>query len=154
MVQSRATTVADYLAELPPERRTAIEAVRRVVRRNLPPGYQESIQFGMIAWCVPLKRYPKTYNGAPLMYAALASQKSYMSLYLMCVYAHPGDETRFAEKFRATGKKLDMGKACIRFKSPDDLPLELVGETVASTSVEAFIALYEKARGRAKKAQV
>lgn len=151
MVQSKAASVADYLAELPPERRKPIEAVRKVVRKNLPKGYEESMQFGMIAWCVPLKRYPKTYNGAPLMYAALAAQKSYMSLYLMCVYAHAGEEARFAEKFRATGRKLDMGKSCIRFKSLDDLPLELIGETVASTGVDDFIALYEKARGTKKK---
>jgi hypothetical protein len=148
MAQSKATTVEQYLAELPPERQAAIAAVRNLVRRHLPAGYEESMQFGMIAWSVPLSRYPKTYNAAPLMFAALASQKNHMSLYLMCVYAHAGDAERFAEKFRASGKPLDMGKSCIRFRKLDDLPLELIGETIAGTPVEDFIALYETARKR------
>src|SRR5262245_19314397 len=105
------------------------------------------MQFGMIGYGVPLSRYPDTYNGQPLGIVALASQKQYMSLYLMAVYADPAQERRLFEAFRAEGKKLDKGKACIRFQSLEALPLEAIGELVASTSVDDFIALYEANRG-------
>lgn len=136
----------EYLNELAPERRKHIEAVRSLVLVNLPDGYAESMNWGMITWEIPLERYPDTYNKQPLMYAALASQKNYMSLYLMCVYTHDGAHTEFEQRFKASGKKLDMGKSCVRFKSADDLPLDLIAETIASTPVDAYIGSYEAAR--------
>ena len=146
MVRSNATTVEEYLNELAPDRREQIEAVRNVVLDKLPEGYAESMNWGMISWEIPLERYPKTYNKQPLMYAALASQKNYMSLYLMCVYTHDGTQTEFERRFKASGKKLNMGKSCVRFKTTDDLPMDLIADTVASTSVDDYIKSYEAAR--------
>ncbi len=146
MVTSRAATVADYLAELAPDRRAAIEAVRRTILANLPDGFEEGMWFGMIGYYVPLARYPDTYNGQPLGVAALASQKNAMSLYLMNVYGDPETERWFVEEYRKTGKRLDMGKSCVRFATLDALPLELVGRAIARTSVEAFLATYERSR--------
>ena len=147
MARSEAKTVEEYLDELADDRRATLEAVRDVVRANLPDGYEETVQFGMISYVVPLERYPKTYNRQALQYAALASQKNYVSLYLMNVYGNEETERWFVDRYRASGKRLDMGKACVRFKSIDDLPLDLIGETIARTPVDDFIALYEKARG-------
>ncbi len=148
MVWSSAQTVEEYLAELPPDRREAINAVRKVILDNLPTGYEEMMQFGMISYVIPLERYPVTYNKQPLQYAALASQKHYMSVYLMNVYGDPDSEQWFVEQYRASGKKLDMGKSCVRFKKLDDLPLDLIGRAVARTPVEAYIEVYEAARGK------
>ena len=148
MVRSEAATVEEYLGELSAERREAVEAVRAVALANLPEGYVEAMNWGMISWEVPLERYPNTYNRQPLMYAALASQKNYMSLYLMCVYADEDDRARFEERFRASGKRLDMGKSCVRFRRVEDLPLDLIAETIASTSVDEYIRRYEEARRR------
>lgn len=145
---SAAATVEEYLGELSAERREAMEAVREVALANLPEGYAEAMNWGMISWEVPLERYPNTYNKQPLMYAALASQKNYMSLYLMCVYSHDDDRTWFEERFRASGKKLDMGKSCVRFRRVEDLPMDLIAETIASTSVDEYIRRYEAARHR------
>ncbi|MGW0521636.1 DUF1801 domain-containing protein [Crossiella sp. NPDC003009] len=143
-MQSSANTVEEYLAELPPDRRETVAAVREVVLANLPAGYEEGMDFGMICWHVPLSRYPDTYNGHPLGYVALASQKQYLSLYLMGAYA---DGDGFRARYEATGKKLNMGKSCVRFTKLDDLPLELIGEVVAEVSPEQYIEIYEKARG-------
>ncbi len=148
MVRSAAATVEEYLGELSAERREAVAAVRAVAVANLPEGYVEAMNWGMISWEVPLERYPNTYNRQPLMYAALASQKNYMSLYLMCVYADEDDRARFEERFRASGKRLDMGKSCVRFRRVEDLPLDLIAETIASTSVDEYIRRYEEARGK------
>lgn len=148
MVRSSAATVEEYLDELAPDRREHIESVRSVVLENLPDGYDESMNWGMITWEIPLERYPKTYNKQPLMYAALASQKNYMSLYLMCVYTHEGTQTEFERRFKDSGKKLNMGKSCVRFKKVDDLPMELIAETIASTPVDEYIRSYEAARGK------
>ena len=147
MARSEATTVEEYLDELPDGRRETVEAVRVVVRGNLPDGYEETVQFGMISYVVPLERYPKTYNSQALQYAAIASQKNYVSLYLMSVYSDAETERWFLDGYRASGKRLDMGKACVRFRSLDDLPLDLVGEAVARTPVDDYIAAYETARG-------
>jgi len=149
MVRSAARTVQEYLDELPGERRAEIGAVREVILRNLPDGYRESIGWGMITYCVPLERYPTTYNGQPLGYAALAAQKTSNSLYLMGVYADPAQEAELREGFRAAGKKLDMGKSCVRFRRAADLPLETIGRLIASTGVEQYIAVYEAARKKA-----
>ncbi len=146
MVLSNAKTVEKYLAELPSERRNAVAAVRRVILTNLPKGYEETMQYGMISYVIPLKKYPKTYNGQALALASLASQKNYMSIYLMNVYGNEEIEKWFHERYIASGKKLDMGKSCVRFKNIDDLPLDLLGETIAMTSVDEFISRYEEIR--------
>ena len=146
MARSNAATVEEYLDELAPDRREQIEAVRDVVLNSLPEGYAEAMNWGMISWEIPLERYPKTYNKQPLMYAALASQKNYMSLYLMCVYSHEGTQTDFERRFKESGKKLNMGKSCVRFKSVADLPMDLIADTIASTPVDEYIKSYEAAR--------
>jgi len=151
MVQSDAKSVSEYLGALPADRRRAIKAVRGTILDKLPRGYEESMQFGMIGYCVPLSRYPKTYNGAPLNYVALASQKNYMSVYLMGCYGDAKLVKWFEAEFKKTGKRLDMGKSCVRFKTLDDLPLALIGEVVSRMSVDDFIALYERARSRTKR---
>ena len=106
------------------------------------------MQFGMIGYVVPLEHYPVTYNGQPLMFAALTSQKNYMSLYLMNIYSDEAVEKWFVERYKASGKRLDMGKACVRFKSLQDLPIDLVGEAIALTPVAHFIERYEASRKR------
>lgn len=146
MVKSNATTIDKYLKDMPPERRDAISAVRQVILKNLPKGYAESFIWGMIGYGIPLERYPHTYNKQPLSLAALASQKNYMSLYLMCVYGDQEFEKWFKERYKASGKKLDMGKSCVRFKKLDDLPLDVIAETIRQVSVEKYIEQYEKAR--------
>jgi hypothetical protein len=146
MVTSRATTVEEYLAALPPDRREAVEAVRRVILENLPAGFEEGMDFGMIGYHVPLARYPGTYNGHPLAVAALASQKGYMAVYLTSVYGDPALKSWFEAEYRRRGKKLDMGKSCVRFGSLDDLPLDLLGETIARVDLDTFLARHEAAR--------
>jgi hypothetical protein len=120
--------------------------VREVVLENLPEGYEEGMQYGMIGYYVPLERYPNTYNKQPLTVAALASQKNYMSLYLMGVYGDPRTREWFEERFAASGKKLNMGKSCVRFRKLDDLPLEVVGEAIARIPPNEFIEHYESSR--------
>jgi len=149
-MHSDAKTVEQYLAELPPDRREAISAVRKVILENLPKGYVEMMQYGMIGYAIPLERYPKTYNGQPLGIAALASQKHHMSVYLNNVYSDPEMEKWFADEYRTSGKKLDMGKSCVRFKKLDDLPLDLIGKAVARTPVDAYIERYEALRPKKK----
>jgi hypothetical protein len=144
-MQSNATTVTDYLAELPADRRTALEAVRQAILANLPSGYEEAMNWGMIVYQVPLARYPHTYNGQPLAYAGLASQKNHMAVYLMGIYADEAIRERFETAYRATGKRYDVGKSCVRFRKLDDLPLELIGESIAVFGVDEFVARVEKA---------
>jgi hypothetical protein len=143
-MQSDAATVSEYLASLPPERRKAMSAVRRVIRANLPKGIVESMNWGMIAYEVPLRTYPDTYNGQPLAYAALASQKNYMSVYLMGIYGSEPLRIRFEEAYKATGKRMDIGKSCVRFRTLDDLPLEVVGEAIGAITLDEFIGLYDE----------
>ena len=113
MPPSSATTPDEYIASLPDDRRQAVAAVRDVVRDNLPEGFEEGMQYGMIAWYVPLERFPDTYNGQPLGLAGLASQKQYISLYLLSVYGDTDTERWFKERYAATGKRLNMGKSCL-----------------------------------------
>ena len=151
MVQSAATTVAGYLAELPKERGEVLSAVRKVIRKHLPRGYREAMGWGMITYTNPLEQYPETYNGQPLCYAALAAQKNHFALYLMCVFGDSGEAKKLRDGFRKAGKKLDMGKSCVRFHGLDDLPLDVIGEAIASTPPEAFIARHEAVRARRAK---
>ena len=148
MAKSSARTVDEYLAELPADRREAISAVRSTILANLPSGYEEQMLFGMISYVIPLAAYPKTYNKQPLMYAALANQKNYMSAYLMNIYSDPDNERWFNDAYHATGKRLDMGKSCVRFRTLDALPVDVIGEAIARTPVVSFIERYEAVRRR------
>jgi len=145
-----AQTPAQYLGSLPPDRRGAIETVRRVILDHLPKGYEEIVGMGMLMYSVPLTVLSDTYNGHPLCYVALASQKNYMSIYLMSVYGDKPTEAWFRTQFEARGKKLDMGKSCVHFKTVDDLPLDLIGETVAKVPMEKWVSLYRQSRTKAK----
>ncbi len=146
MVRSSAKTVKEYLADLPADRRKTIAAVRNVILRSLPKGYAEALNWGVISYEIPLQRYPKTYNGRPLMYAALAAQKNYAAIYLMGVYGDSSSARRLKDGFAKAGLKLDMGKSCVRFQQPEDLPLDTIGQIIASVTPEAYIAFYEAAR--------
>ena len=146
----KATTVDEYLAGLAPDRRAAIVTVRDVVRANLPAGFEEGLQYGMIGWFVPLATFPDTYNGQPLGLAALASQKRYMALYLNTVYGDPATEGWFRQRWATTGKRLDMGKSCVRFRHLEDLPLDLIGETIARTPLDRYLARYIEVRGSSR----
>ena len=148
-MQSDATSVEAYLDELPEDRRAAISAVRSTVLAHLPDGYEEATQYGMIGYVVPLSRYPDGYLGkkdVPLPYISLASQKNYMSIYLMTIYGNAEHETWFKAAYSASGKKLDMGKSCVRFKKLDDLPLDVIARAVALTPVDEVVAAYEASR--------
>lgn len=143
-MQSLAKTVDEYIENLPVERKEAIIQLRNLIKTSLPKGYEEGMQYGMISYFIPLDRYPNTYNGEPLSYVALASQKNYMSLYLMTVY---GDsEQHFKEAYEKTGKKLEMGKSCLRFKSVKDLALDVIAAEIRSLTPDEYIAVYEKVR--------
>jgi hypothetical protein len=163
-MQSKAQTVKEYLASLPEDRRAAIEAVREVILKNLDKKYQETMQYGMIGYSVPLSVYPPGYHctpDTPLPFAGLASQKNYMSLYLMSLYCGCGGTEDaaaehaawFRDEWKKTGKKLDMGKSCIRFKKVEDLPLELIGKAVKRVPVKKYVAYVEAALAASKKAR-
>jgi len=138
-MRSEAQTVDEYLAELPEDRRTTISAVREVILQNLPDGYEESMNWGMIAYEVPLSTYPDTYNGQPLAYAALASQKNYMAVYLSGIYMDEDARQNFERDYKATGKRFDVGKSCVRFRKLDDLPLSVVGEAIGYLPADEFV---------------
>lgn len=151
MTSDRGPSVGEYLASQPDDRRKTLAAVRKVIRANLPEGYVERMgASGMILYEVPLSRYPTTYNKQPLQYVALAPQKNYYAIYLVAPYADSGLLAWFTEAYRKTGKKLDMGKSCVRFKSLDDLPLDVIGQCVARVPVDEFVAMYEEGRKGAK----
>jgi hypothetical protein len=146
LMPAKATTVQEYLESLPTDRRAAIADVRRVILERLPPGYEEASAAGMLTYQVPLSVLPDTYNGHPLWYIALASQKNYMTVHLMPLYADAKAEQAFRAQVKARGKKLDMGKACVRFKSVDDLALDAIGDVVAKYSVETWVSVYRQSR--------
>jgi hypothetical protein len=162
-MQSKATTVSAYLASLAPDRRATIEAVRKVIRANLDRDYEEGMQYGMIGYYVPHRVFPAGYHcdpKQPLPFAGLASQKSHVSLYLMGIYCggdSAGAETPEARWFREawakTGKKLDMGKACVRFESAEDVPLEVIGETIRRMPARKYIELYSYSLGQGAQAK-
>ena len=151
-MRSEATTAEQYLAGLPDDRREAIEAVRTVILHNLPVGYEETMNWGMITYQIPLETYPDTYNKQPLMFAALASQKNYMAVYLTGIYVSDEARDEFEKAYRATGKRFDVGKSCVRFRKLDDLPLDLIGQTIAAVPMERLIARVEEG-GSARKSK-
>lgn len=137
-----------WLAALPKDRAAELARVRAVVKQHLPKGYQEAVQGRLLAYVVPLEIYPDTYNGHALWYAALAAEKRYLALHLMPIYGDKGAFTKLADGFKRAGKKLDVGKACIRFKKADDLALDAIGETVASVPMARWIAIAKAVRRR------
>lgn len=147
-MRSTATTVAAYLASLPADRREAISAVRKVILDNLDKDYQEGVQYGMIGYCVPHRVYPPGYHcdpKQPLPFAGLASQKNHMAVYLMCVYGSKDAEKAFRTRWAKSGKKLDMGKSCVRFRKLEDVALDAIAETIREMPAKKYVAYYEKA---------
>lgn len=146
MVSSKASTVADYLAELDPDRRAVVAHVRDLVNRAIPAGYREQMIYGMIGWVVPLETYPDTNNGQPLAYVSLAAQKNGYSLYLTCTHSGPDRTERLRAAYAAAGRKIDLGKSCLRFKRLDQLVEDAIAVEIASATPAQFIALSEAAR--------
>lgn len=151
-------TPGQYIASLPAGRAETIERVRAVVNKHIPTGYEECLVWGTIGWAIPLCRYPNTHNNQPLCYVALSSQKNYCSLYLFGAYWVGGQLEQLKAAFRAAGKKLRMGKSCVQFQSPDDLPLDAIGKLISEISSKKWIELYEQSRlatkaGQAEKAK-
>lgn len=146
MVSSRATTVAAYLEELSAERRQVVCAVRDAIRESMPAGYEEAMDWGMITWRIPLARYAGTYNGRPLAYVSLAAQKNHYALYLMGIYGDAKQKKALLEAFRAMGRKPDLGKCCVRFRSLEEIPLAAIAGLVAAMGVEDYLARYEASR--------
>jgi hypothetical protein len=146
MTRSTATTVQQYLDELPEERRAVIATVRDLIVRSLPDGYHETMNWGMISYEIPLEKYAATYNHQPLMYVALAAQKNYYALYLSSVYGDVEQEARLQDACSRMGKKLDMGKSCLRFRKLDDVPWAVISQVIANTSPDEYIVHYEQAR--------
>jgi hypothetical protein len=147
------TTPEDYIESIPPGRREAIAHVREVINANLPPGYQEGMLYGIISWYVPLESFPDTYNKQPLTLAGLANRKNNMTLYLNNVYGNPTTEHWFKNRWAETGKKLNMGKSCVYFKTIEDLPLDDVAEVIARESLDQFVTHYETVRGSSRRSR-
>lgn len=146
-MQSNAKTVDGYISTLPPDRAKAVEKIRQAIKKNLPKGFEETMQYGMISYVVPHTRYPLGYHANPkdaLPFISLASQKNHLAVYHMMVYQGPLHDWFTAEWKKHTDKKLDMGKSCIRFRKLEDVPLKLLGQLVARVSPEEWIAAYEK----------
>lgn len=155
-MQSKATSVKEYLASLPEDRREALQVVRKVILDNLDEKFEEGMQYGMIGYYLPHSVYPAGYHcdpSQPLPFAALASQKGHMSIYLMCIYGSREQEGWFRQAWAKTGKKLDMGKSCVRFKKVDDLALDVLGKAIKQVTASTYLAHYEsslKSTARAK----
>ena len=150
MTSTQAQSPEEYIESLPEDRREAVRTVRDVILRNLPAGYEEGMAYGMIAYYVPLERFPDTYNGQPLGLAALASQRQYISLYLNNVYGDPETERWFRDRWAETGKPLNMGKSCVRFRRLEDIPLDVIGEVISRTDVDTYLRRYREARGSSR----
>ena len=148
MAKSGAATVAEYLKELPGERRAVVASVRDAVRRSLPDGYEECMRWGMISYEVPRERYPVTYNGQPLSYAAIAAQKHHYAIYLTGVDADSDQGRELRAAYARAGKKLDLGKSCLRFTRLEEVELPAVERVIASTPPDELIARHERSRAR------
>jgi hypothetical protein len=148
MVRTQTTSVEEYLAELPEEKRAVIVQMRELIRRNLPAGYEEAFQSGMITFQIPLAVFPDTYNGQPFGYVSLAAQKNYYALYLIGPYMEQKQRDRLQKAFDEAGRKMDMGKSCLRFKSPSDLPLDAIADVIASTPPEVLMARARAVRAK------
>ena len=146
-------SIDEYINSLPPDRQQALEKVRKVILDNLPEGYEEEMNWGMITYQVPLEVYPDTYNKKPLMYAALASQKNHMAVYLTGIYTDEKQREEFENAYRATGKRYDVGKSCVRFRKLDDLPLDVLADAIAALEMDDFIDLVKKVQSPKKAKQ-
>jgi Domain of unknown function (DU1801) len=151
--QSNVKTPAQYIASLPASRAKTIETVRALVNKHIPRGYDECLVWGTIGWTIPLSRYPDTYNKQPICYVALSSQKNYCSLYLMGAFWSASQLEQLKAAFKAAEKNLDMGKCCVHFESPDDLPLEAIGKLISAIPSEKWIEMYEQSRLKTKAGQ-
>lgn len=158
-MSAKPTTVTQYLAALPPERKRALQAVRKVVKANLDPKVKEGIQYGMIGYFIPHSVYPDGYHCSPeqpLPFMSIASQKNHMAVYLFCIYGDEAEAARFEKQWARSGKRLDMGKSCVRFKKLEDLCLETIGAAIKRMTAARFIEHYERnvvsATARRKKA--
>jgi hypothetical protein len=147
---SNVKTPAQYIASLPADRAKTIATVRAFVNKHIPRGYEECLVWGTIGWTIPLSRYPDTYNKQPITYVALAAQKNFYTLYLMGAFWTASQLEQLKAAFKAAGKKLDMGKCCVHFESPDNLPLEAIGKLIAAISSEQWIEMYEQSRLKTK----
>jgi hypothetical protein len=143
-------TVAAYLKALPPERRAVIAATRKLVTKHLPKGYVERQNGGFISYEIPLADYPSTYNKQPLCYIAMAAQKDFYALYLVGCYMSDTQRTRLEAAYKASGRRIDMGKSCLRFTSFEELPHQALGELIAEMTPAEFIGTYEKSRAKGK----
>ena len=150
-MHNKAKTVKEYLEILSEDRKQAILKVRDVILQNLPVGIVETMNWGMITYQIPLELYPNTYNGQPLMFAALASQKNHMAVYLSGIYSDDNLRKKFIADYKATGKRLDIGKSCVRFRKIDDLPLKLIGKAISAVEVKSFIEIYNNVRSKKHK---
>ena len=148
MISSSITTPADYLASLPEDRREIISAIRDLILQNLPEGYQETINWGMLSYEIPLETYPDTYNKNPLSNVGLAAQKNYNSLYLMAIYQNPADYQELVDAFAEMGIKPNLGKSCVRFTKLDQLPLDTIARLITKTSVADYIHIYETSQAK------
>jgi hypothetical protein len=148
-MQSKATTPEQYLSDLPENRKEAMLKLRNAIKENLPQGFEEVISYGMLGYVVPHSIYPSGYHcdpKLPLPFINLASQKNFIALYHMGIYADKNLESWFVSEYpKHVKSKLDMGKSCIRFKKVDDIPFDLIGELAAKVTVEDWILNYEKA---------
>ena len=146
-MQSKATTVDQYLSEVPYERQEAINKLRKIILKNLPKGFKEVMSYGMMGYCVPHSIYPAGYHCSPkdpLPFAGLASQKNSINFYHMGIYMDPKLFKWFNDEYAKTGLgKLDMGKSCMRFKKPENIPYKLIGELISKISVDDWIKMYE-----------
>ena len=147
-MQSDADSVEAYLKSLPPDRRAAISTIRDVINEHLPEGYQEQMEWGMVSWVIPLDDYPDTYNGRPLTYVSLASQKNHMAVYLLGLYSEGPEESWLRQQYAERGMKPDLGKSCLRFKRLDEVPLDVLGGVISKIPAGEFIARYEASRKR------
>lgn len=147
-MQSKASTINQYLDELPEERKLPMDNLRRAIKKNLPKGFKEVMSYGMIGYVVPHSIYPAGYHcdpKLPLPFMCLASQKNFIAVYHMGVYSDPELMNWFTSEYAKQAKgKLDMGKSCIRFKKPENIPFDLVGELSSKVTVDKWIATYEK----------
>jgi hypothetical protein len=150
---SNVKTPTQYIASLPSDRAKTIATVRALVNKHIPCGYDECLVWGTIGWAIPLSRYPDTYNKQPITYVALSSQKNYCSLYMMGAYWGSTQLEQLQAAFKEAGKKLNMGKCCVNFQTPDDLPLEAIGKLISAISSEKWIEIYEQSRLMTKAGQ-
>ena len=147
-MRSEATSVAEYLEELPDDRRGDLEVVRESIPAAAPSGVVETMNWGMVLYEIPLERYPNTSKGQPSLFAALANQKRHMAIYLHCIYAEPTIRQDFEDEYAASGQPMDIGKSCVRFTRPERLPLDVIERAVRRMSVEEYITVYEASRRR------